>query len=182
MRKLTALLVAVGMVFGASGMAMAAGDTATASGVTATATIITPISIENTGPTGLAFGNIVATSAGGTVVVPAIGGTPTRTGDAALRTASLGTVTAAKFTATGESGAAYNVTLPVNGVVTNTTGSGAETMALSDFASMLADGATSPGTLTGGSEVFYVGATLTVASAQVAGSYSGTFNVSVDYD
>lgn len=181
MRKLTALMAA-GLVLAASGMAMAAGDTATVTDVAATATVITPISIANTDSTGLAFGNIVAKSGGGTVVVPAIAGTPTRTGTAGLMTASSGTVTAAKFTATGQSGAAYTVTVPATDEVVNTTGVGAETMALSAFTSKLADGSTAPGTLTGGSEVFYVGATLTVAANQVPGAYEGAFDVSVNYN
>jgi hypothetical protein len=180
MKKLTALLAA-GLVLGASGMAMAAGagDTATTS-ATATATVYTPIEIDNT--EGLAFGNIVAAAGGGTVTVPAIGGTPERTGNAGLMPANLGTVTAAEFTATGQSGAAYSVTVPASGEVANTTGTGAETMVLSDFTSKLANGTTDPGNLTDGSEVFYVGATLAVGATQVAGAYTGTFNVSVNYN
>ncbi len=37
-------------------------------------------------------------------------------------------------------------------------------------------------TLVGGSDTFNVGATLNVGAAQVAGTYSGTFAVTVNYN
>jgi len=178
MRKLTVVLAA-GMIFGASGMAMAAGDTASDS-ANALANVITPISIVRN--TDMAFGNLVAVNGGGTVVVPALPGNPNRGGTAALMPIVSGTVSAAKFTASGQSGYAYTLTLPTTGELT-TGGAvpGFEVMGISDFtAKNLAGDA--PGNLGEGSEEFYVGATLQVGSSQWAGIYVGSVNVAVNYN
>ncbi len=71
---------------------------------------------------------------------------------------------------TGASGATYSVTIPAT---VSLTGPGsAMTVTLTD------PGA---GTLTGGTDTFNVGGTLAVGASQTAGSYSGTYTVSVNY-
>lgn len=141
---------------------------------TATATIITPISISKTAD--MSFGNIAVQSAtGGTVVLDAAG-TRTSTSGVTLP-ATAGTVTAAAFTVNGTGSYTYAVTLPSTATLTRA--SGTETMVASSFTS----NPSGTGALTAGTQNIAVGATLTVAAAQVAGVYtSGNFNVTVNYN
>lgn len=134
----------------------------------ASANIIKVISIDNTGD--LLFGNIIASSAGGTLTIPA-DGDPYYDGIAAP-TGNEGTRQAATFTVEGENMATYSLTLPTS----VTLSSGAETMTLTEFS----DNAKK--VLEGGEEVFNVGATLTVNPNQQAGEYTGTFEVTVAYN
>ena len=146
-------------------------STATA---TATATIITPISIAKN--TDMSFGNIaVQTATGGTVVL-APAGTRTSTSGVTLP-ATTGTVTAASFTVNGNGTSTYAITLPTT--VTLTHSGGVQTMAASSFTS----NPSGTGALSAGTQNIAVGATLTVAAAQLAGVYtSGNFNVTVNYN
>ncbi|WP_198912288.1 DUF4402 domain-containing protein [Parvularcula mediterranea] len=86
-----------------------------------------------------------------------------------------GTVSAASFSVTGADGATFAVTLPAAANIT----SGADTMLVDTFTSSLTG---NTGTLTGGAATFSLGATLNVGAAQPAGSYTGTFTVTVDYN
>ncbi len=147
-------------------------QTATA---TATATIVTPLSITHVTGTDseLSFGNIIADADGGTVVIsPA--GAQTLTG---LTAPSIpGTITAATFTVAGMDGATYAITLPGS----HTISSGGNDMTVDNFSS----NPNGTGTLAGGTQVLSVGARLTVAAAQPAGTYTnlGGFNVTVNYN
>lgn len=149
----------------------------------ANATVLTPISIAK--DTDLNFGNFFGALAGAVTIAPSAAGTRTLTTVTAPVT-SLGTISAAKFTVTGNAGTTYSVTLPSVPVVLVGSGSalgGADMpIAAASFAAKLADGTTNPGTITSTTEVFYVGATLTVNAGQMAGPYSGTFAVSVAYN
>ena len=147
---------------------------ATAS-ASATATIVTPISIVKN--TDMNFGNIaVQAGTGGTVTLPAtLAASRTATAGVTL-TAVTGTVTAAKFTVSGTSGYTYTIVLPSSAVVL--TDGASHNMNATAFNNSAA------GTLTGGSEFFYVGALLTVAAAQTPGVYTtaSPFNVTVNYN
>ncbi|MDP3436251.1 MAG: DUF4402 domain-containing protein, partial [Bacteroidales bacterium] len=74
----------------------------------ASGTIVTPIAITKT--VDLNFGNIAVSATGGTVIL-APAGTRTITGGVTLP-ANTGTVTAAEFNVTGQSGYTYSITLP----------------------------------------------------------------------
>ena len=141
---------------------------------TATATIVTPISIAKN--TDMSFGNIaVQTATGGTVVL-APAGTRTSTSGVTLP-ATTGTVTAASFTVNGNGSYTYAITLPTT--VTLTHSGGVQTMAASSFTS----NPSGTGALSSGTQNIAVGATLTVAAAQLAGVYtSGNFSVTVNYN
>ncbi|MDB5152910.1 MAG: hypothetical protein JWR54_1661 [Mucilaginibacter sp.] len=174
MKKKLTKLIALGIVmmgFSASSFAQTDVKTATAS---ASATIIAPISITKVND--LNFGNVIATSTGGTVVLsPA----SARTESGVQLPTVAGTVSAASFTVTGQDGYAYTVTLPADGYAIKTGGgTAAETMTLSAFTS------NSTGTLTGGSQTLSVGATLNVVANQTAGVYTNAtgFDVSVNYN
>jgi len=144
--------------------ALAATGTANASAV-----ILTPISIANN--TGLDFGDVYPDSAtAGTVTVDATGARTA--GGAAALGATPGA--AAQFTVSGQASALYTITLPAAAV---TLTSGANSMTIDTFTT---DGT---GTLDGtGNEVINVGATLNVSANQAPGTYSGTFDVTVNYN
>ena len=140
---------------------------------TATATIISPITIVK--DVDMNFGNIAVGAIAGTVVLPATGAR-TITGGVTLPTFNIGTVSAAAFTVTGTALYTYTLTLPT---LATTLTSGGNTMSANAFTS------SSAGTLSaGGTQSFTVGATLTVAASQAAGTYvSGTpFTVTVNYN
>ena len=141
---------------------------------TASATIVTPISIAKTAD--LSFGNIAVQSSTGGTVVLAPAGSRTSTSGVTLP-ATAGTVTAASFTVSGTSSYTYAITLPTTATLTRA--SGTETMVASSFTS----NPSGTGTLSSGTQSISVGATLTVAAAQVAGTYtSGNFSVTVNYN
>ena len=137
---------------------------------TATSTIVTPIAISKT--VDMNFGNVAVSSSAGTVVLAAEG-TRSATGGVTLP-ATSGTVAAAQFTVTGESGYTYSVTLPVS----NTVKFGSNTMTVNTFVS------NTTGKLTGGTEILKVGATLNVGASQAAGTYisEAPFTVTVNYN
>ncbi len=143
---------------------------------TATATIGTAISItQDAGGTNsgnLAFGHIIP-GTGGTVTI-APDGTPTFSGNVTLTTQL--TKSAAQFAVTGDAGKTYSVTLPLDNIVTIT--SGGNTMHVDSFTKSLAGA----GTLdANGAQTFKVGGTLTVGSGQPTGVYTGTFTVTAAY-
>ncbi len=117
------------------------------------------------------FGTVVPTANPGTVTV-----TP-----AGARTCSAdvdclgGTPAAASFDVTGKGNANYSITLPSSTTLT----SGANTMTVD---TLNHDAGASPKLPVGGSETFNVGATLHVGATQAAGTYSGTFAVTVNYN
>lgn len=144
----------------------------------ASAVIVSPITI--TFATDLVFGNIAAGAVAGTVVLsPAGARTPTNV----TLPANTGTVTAASFTVGGTPGYTYSITLPAGAT---TISNGAQTMTVDTWTS----DPTPEGTIgAGGTEVLYVGATLSVGANQASGTYSsstaggsGDFTVTVNYN
>lgn len=129
------------------------------------------IAISNAG--GLAFGKFVAGSGGTVTVSP--GSMRSASGGVAVVPSSAGT--AAQFVVTGDANLTYAITVPGNGVVSLT--NGAYSMAVNNFTSS----PNSTGTLGGGgSQTLLVGATLSVGGNQATGSYSGVFDVTVNYN
>ena len=137
---------------------------------TAGARIITHLSIENT--QSLEFGNIVASSAGGTVTV-ATGETTVAYSGVAAPAGLEGTIHSAKFTVTGDGSSKYSVLIEQETALTSGSGN---PMNLSGFTH------SSKGVLVEGTETFEVGATLNVGAEQAAGTYEGSFKVTVAYE
>lgn len=162
-------LAVVGAALGVLSFASAA-NAATTATATATAEVLSTLSVS--ADTALDFGQIAANT-GGTVTVNA-DSSVSKTG--AL--VSTGTRAPATFTVVGSKGAIVALTLP-SSAATLTRSGGTETMSLSGWNSN-PNGAFQLDATTG-SSTFSVGGTLTVANAQVAGVYSGTFDVSVEY-
>ena len=136
----------------------------------AAANIVTPISITKN--VDLNFGNIAAAGTAFTVVLDEESGERTSNGGTGTLPSVTGTVTAAQFTVSGLSGATYAVTLPSSITISD----GTNNMTVYGFAS------NATFTLTDGSETFNVGATLYVGANQVAGAYTGQFDVVVNYN
>lgn len=170
-KMIAAALVLSVISFNASAQAIA---TATAS-----ATIVSPISLAKN--VDMNFGNLsVASFAGGTVTLdPSVAATRTASGGGGLSLPAIsGTVSAAKFTVSGQANFTYAITLPSSAALS---GPGAPMLA-SAFTSSITGGI---GTLDGaGTQVFYVGADLDVAAAQAPGVYttSGAFLIGVNYN
>ena len=166
MKKVTFTSLAIVIALFTTGTAFAA----TSATANATANIVTAISITKS--VDLQFGNIVSSVGASTVILSTAG---VRTGTAIMSTGGTG-ATAASFAVTGDAGSTYAITLPTTATLTTTPG--AETMTVDSFGS----NPSGVGTLTSGSQNLLVGATLHVGAGQVAGSYSGTFDVSVAYN
>ncbi len=163
------------LVIGASISQANAQETAEAT-ATANATIIAPIQIAQAAD--MHFGNIVATSSGGTVV---LGTDDSRTESGVQLPATTGTVNAASFTVTGEGSYTFDITLPADGYEIKTGGGTApETMTIGTW---VHNAGASPA-LSAGSATVKVGATLTSVADQTAGTYIGAtpFTVSVNYN
>lgn len=144
---------------------------------TATATIVSPISIAKN--VDMNFGNLTVQSmAGGSVTLdPSLAATRTpSSGGGVSLPAFTGTVSAARFTVTGQGNFTYDITLPASVTLSNS----GNNMVADNFTSSVTSG-----TLTaGGTQSFYVGADLNVNAAQAPGVYvSGSpFFVLVNYN
>ena len=126
---------------------------------------------------GLDFGRFAA-GTGGTVTLNAATGARTRTGSVILLN-SPGAVQATYNVAkskNGNVGQTVAITLPANNTVQLS--SGANRMYVNDF---LASPATIASVPNGSGLVLSVGATLVVGSGQPAGTYSGSYNITVNY-
>ncbi len=162
-RHMKYLLVSAAAVAGWHSASLAASATSNAN-----AEIVAAIAIANTAD--LDFAAIVAAAGADTVVVSAAGA---RTCGGTLT--CTGAVAAASFDVTGGANLGYSITLPASATIS----SGGNNMTVNAFTDSL--GGT--GTLSGaGTQTFTVGATLNVGASQPAGSYTGTFNVTVDYN
>ncbi len=161
-RAVTGALVAALGLSGA--VAQAAPVTASA---TAKARILKQITVTNTSD--LDFGTIVAGTSASSVAVST---GAVRTCGAGLT--CTGTVTSANFDITGTNNAVVTITGDNSVTLANGTG-GTMGASLTRSASTL----TLTNSAIGGS--FQVGGTLSLAANQADGAYTGTFNVTVDY-
>jgi len=167
MKNLVKAIVTAAVVLTATSSSFAQA-TATAA---ASATIITPITITKT--VDMNFGNVAvsATIAGTAILAPA--GTRTTGGAGGVTLpATTGTVAAATFTISGQASYTYAITLPASATIT----SSGNTMTVNAFTSS----PSATGLLSsGGTQTLTVGATLNVAAAQAAGTYTNASGVPV---
>lgn len=161
-------LLAATTVFGVGVTGSAIAATATSN---ADATIIQAISISNTA--GLDFGSVVADSASaGTVTMSAAGTRSCTTVTCVAQDAGQ----ASGFDVSGEASYTYTITLPASTSLSDGAGN---SMTVDTFT----DSKSGAGTLDGtGADSFTVGADLSVGMGQVAGTYNGTFDVTVEYN
>ncbi|MHB8914704.1 MAG: DUF4402 domain-containing protein [Thiobacillus sp.] len=137
-----------------------------------TATVIVDMGITKN--VDLRFGKFAA-GTGGTVVMTTAG---VRSKCGTVLFSALDAGGAASFAVTGDSTATYAITLPSTAVTITHSTVTTNTMSVGTFVS----NPSGTGTLTNGAQTLLVGGTLTVASAQAAGLYSGSFSVTVDYN
>ncbi len=139
----------------------------------ATANILDALGCTNAaGDAGdLNFGDIVPGTVESTVAIASdgAGARTLPTGDAVLVASDEGS--SAQFDLVGLADAVVDLTVDPNVTLDN----GGDNMT----ATLVLSAATA--TLTGGAATFYVGGTLTVGAAQATGSYTGTFDVTADY-
>lgn len=169
MKKVTIILSSIILMTIASLSVKAQATSATDDAI-ATARIITPITLTNT--QGLAFGNIAASGAIGTVTISPAGA---RSHSGGVTPSVIGTFNNAIYSATGEANATYTITLPASVSITDGTNN------------MLVNGFTSDPAATGlfsgtGTQTINVGATVNVGASQVTGNYSGTYDVTIAYN
>jgi hypothetical protein len=145
---------------------IAASDTANAS-----ATILAPLTITADVAAEMDFGEISGDDIATSVIMSPAGGRASPDGAGIFG----GTPSGGKFDVTGAGTLTYNITLPANNVVT-LTGFGTA-MNVDDFTDSVAGSAS----LVGGTSTFDVGATLKLNPNQAAGLYTGTYDVTVNY-
>lgn len=154
----------LGAAIAAFAMNASSAHAATASG-TATAKILRQITLTNTSD--LQFATIISGATASTVAVSTAGGVTCGAG-----LTCTGTTTAANFDVAGTDGAVVVVGGDANVTLNGSLG-GTMTSSLTYSSPTITLGAT------GGS--FQVGGTLSVGANQTAGDYTGTFNVTANY-
>jgi hypothetical protein len=135
-------------------------------------TIVTPLSLVNTDS--LRFGSIIPGASNGTVTVDPYTETRTSTGGVTLYG---GAVTAAKFSGLSSNPSHLKIDVPA-GSITLTRVGGTETMTANNFG---INGDKNDWITSNTVFSFNVGARLTVGANQAAGTYVGTFTVTVNY-
>lgn len=138
----------------------------------AQAVIIAPLTLTHNSGAKLNFGNVVNISAG-TVTVSAKDGSVTTSGVAWQG----GTTSADQFTLTGANGIPFTVSVPSSITVNN----GSDNMTIGSVTSFCGTGATSSCVSSTGGTAVSIGGTLSVSAAQAAGTYTGTYTLSVTY-
>ncbi len=157
---------------GAAGVAIAAtlGMTSAAHAVTAQATATAEIleALDVVAVSALDFG-VIAANGAGTVAVATNSGVT-----CGANLICTGTAAAGQLTVDGSAGATVGISLPS----TSTTLNGPASATMSVTGLTLSDATL---VLSGSPDAFTVGGTLNVAAAQTAGTYTGTFDVAVEY-
>ncbi len=123
------------------------------------------------------FGNIIASSNGGSVTIASDGTSSATYSGIAAPTGNEGSRQASIFIVEGELSTTYSITLPIDDAIELTI-SGEDPMKLSGFS----HNATMTLSSDLGKETFNVGATLNVNANQVSGTYEGSFPVTVAYN
>ena len=122
----------------------------------------------------LTFGTIIPGSSSGTITITPLTSTRSSSGGVVLVNSISGPAT---FDVTGAANSPYTVTLPNNGTITISNGS--NTMTVNSFSASPTSGNSTLNSQ--GLSSFKVGGKLEVHANQPAGSYSGTFDVTVGY-
>jgi Domain of unknown function (DUF4402) len=155
------------------------GISATAAGASADAggSVITPITVTKT--TDLVFGRFAHGAGAGSVTVSTSGA---RTGTGVILSTTGATPGAASFTVTGAADATYSISQSGSATLTGV----GDPMALTKFSNTTGaneiTGDAQNGILTGGTQIIYIGGTLTVSATQATGTYAGTVGVAVEYN
>jgi hypothetical protein len=178
MTKTFAPVAGVFVIVLAPGAVLAAGSDSTTGALTGT--IIRPILV--TAVQGLQFGAIVRPSAGPGTVTLSTAGALSITGTGAIPLPSS-IPQAAMFTASGEGGQSFTLTIDSSVTLTNAAaGGGTLAVATTNDAGCTVLCALPGGLGASGALTFHVGGTFAISSTTPSGLYSGTLNVSVVYN
>jgi hypothetical protein len=166
MRAPGSLLILLTLSIAAPAAAGAATQTATGQ-----ASILSPLSVLKNAD--LDFGELIVTGSGTALVDPLAGSLTTTGGVTKAGTAAH----AAQFTGTGSKNSVVHIRVPTAPITVTRVG-GTETMTVSNWTLDAPANLKVPA-----NDIFNfaVGATLNVGAAQVAGTYAGTFQVTVQY-
>ena len=164
------LALVAGITLASAGLYSASLTAATVTG-NASANVLTPLAIAN-GINAMSFGDVAGDATAATTVLLTTAGATSSADGASV----AGAPTAGDFNVTGEGTLAYTITLPADGDVVLSNVAGPD-MSVDGFADSL--GGT--GALSGGAQSFTVGATLTINANQAAALYTGTYDVTVNY-
>lgn len=149
----------------------AATSAARTQSTTSQVALLSPLSVIK--QSDLDFGTLVVSGAG-TAVVDPVAGSLTTTGGV---TKAGSIAHPALFTGTGSKNSVVHIRLPQNPITVTRVG-GTQTMTVSNWT---LDGATNRKIPPGSIFDFDVGATLNVNANQAAGTYTGTFSITVQY-
>lgn len=139
----------------------------------ASAQIVSPLQLTNSSD--LAFGEIIGTQPGGTVIIDPVEDPDPHFSNPAAATNDPN-VTSSTFNVIGIPNAVFLVALPKKDIRIN---SGSAKMKVTDFTCNLLN---NHGIIaTTGTQTFYVGGTLEVGHNQKVGDYSGTFEITIQY-
>ncbi|WP_455208048.1 DUF4402 domain-containing protein [Kaarinaea lacus] len=169
-RKLLTTLVATAAIAASGYAANALAATATGA---SDAVILVPLSIAHNAGASLDFGTIAPDTGGATVQVTTAGVASVTAGSAVLS----GATSADSFTVTGEGGMSYGITLPATITLT----SGLNSMTVNNVVSSPATTGTLPAGAGAQVQTLTIGGDLVVGVAQAAGTYAGTYTVTVNY-
>lgn len=150
---------------------VAAAPVAALRNATGQASVLRPLSVLKTSD--LDFGELVVAAAGTAVVDPVSGSTSTTGGVTPVGAAGH----PATFTATGSKNSIVHIRLPTGAITVSRVGGGG-TMTVSNWT---LDGSANRKIPSSSAFSFAVGGTLNVAAAQPDGTYTGTFQVTVQY-
>jgi len=170
-------LVGIGFVGGLVNINEASAQANGTASTTGAGTVIQGVAIHK--ERDLEFGALIPSASSGTVVITAAS-TTTRSATGGVTLTDQGGLTpaSAEFDVTGNPNFTYTITLPSSVTITNTTGSGGETMTITS----MTKSNEGPQLNGQGTETWWAGGTLNVAADQVGGRYTGTFDVGVAYD
>jgi hypothetical protein len=137
----------------------------------------------------LAFGTMLALGSSGTVTIdPAKAHSSQRSATSVTLIAESTGLTkygAAEFICTGAKSTNFTITVPATSItIKDNGGTGSNSMTVTDFTAGNLTTSVTGGTLDAstGTSNFFVGGTLNVGASQAAGTYTGTFNVTVAYN
>ncbi|MBV8603125.1 MAG: DUF4402 domain-containing protein [Pelomonas sp.] len=162
-------------------LACASGAHAATASATATAVVLQPMTISKTAD--MTFGNLVAGN--GTVTMSTTG---VRSASGSTPLPNGVTPAPAYFTIAGSANNTFSIS--TTGSSTTLADSGTDTMPVAWFWEVTStaagtnqtSGTPATGTLSSGAAYIFVGAAVTVGATQAAATYTGTFQVSVDYN
>jgi hypothetical protein len=117
---------------------------------------------------GLDFGTVASSAAAGTVALP----TTSNTRACSAGVTCVGLAQRGSFTVSSAT-SSYTVAITVPASTTLTSGGNSMNLALTPSMTSFVS--------TGAAQEFFVGGTLSVGANQAAGTYTGTYNVSADY-